>query len=238
MNQQPTLPRSSLLQSSLLQPSLPRGGQPGSLKLAIDIDDTLSLTAWHWAERMMGLFPLPERTVAGLISQYRRASLVPEWGHPEAQNLFSSWRICEEITLSYSPVAGAQHALKVLSERIELEYLTMRPRSLYAATQAWLKLHGFPSAEIVTCPDSIDYPLRAAWKADYLHRSCPPLVGIVEDDERVALSLPEGYQGTVFLFSHLTAPRSDIAVIPCPDWDAVNRAIEAAIPRQLQVNVE
>lgn len=212
-------------------PSEPqRDRTTAQIKLAIDIDDTLSLTAHHWAELLLKIHPLPGRSVDELIATHRRASMVPEWQH--AQALFTEWRLSEELTLEYQPVPGSVEGIQALEKVIKLEYLTMRSQSLDAVTARWLKSFNYPESAIVSCPDEIESPKRPDWKATHLYESYPSIIGIIEDDERVAMSLPSDYKGSVFLYSHHEAPRSDIRIIPCPTWKDVTIAVEYEVARE------
>lgn len=190
-------------------------------RIAIDLDGTSSDTAACWAEKLFTKFPVPNTTPEQLLAKHRLASLVPDWQLPEPAAYVAQLRVCPDTHREYRPIPGAVEGARFFAERIEIEYLTMRPRCVLDATAWWLDHHGFPQAEIVACPDAIDFRDRAAWKAQQLHDRYPSLIGIVEDETKVVHALPKGYRGAVLLFSHDQTPRDDIQVIPCATWDHV-----------------
>lgn len=229
-----------IIPSSEISPSLSTahgGSIERARRIAVDIDDTLSRTAIRWAEILMLAFPLPEHSIDGLIAEFRRASSVPDWQHEEAQKLIHELRVSEEVHLSYQTVEGAVGGVHAVRTLLEVEYLTMRPRTVHQATERWLERFAFPNGEVVACPDEIPYEERPAWKAAYLANQYPTTIGIIEDDPRVALALPSHYAGTVFLYSHEAAPRDDIHIEPCPDWESVQHAVARHVERTRTIDL-
>ncbi len=207
-------------------------------RLAIDVDDTLSITVRRWTKIMITSFPLPGHTIDGLISQFGRASSVPYWQHPEAQRLISELRVSEPVHLEYEAVEGAVDGVHAITQLLDIEYLTMRPRAVHGATERWLERLAFPSAEVIACPNEIPYELRPAWKAGYLAENQASIAGIVEDDDRVIYELPADYRGTIFLFGHHAAPNTSLNVVPCPTWNAVQREVKRNIERIRVIQLE
>jgi hypothetical protein len=61
----------------------------------------------------------------------------------------------------------------------------------------------------------------------------PQVVGLVDDHPDVAMNIPSGYQGKLFLIGHTSVPRSDVSIIACADWAEVSQQIAIAFPREL-----
>ncbi|PIR03993.1 MAG: hypothetical protein COV59_02305 [Candidatus Magasanikbacteria bacterium CG11_big_fil_rev_8_21_14_0_20_39_34] len=192
--------------------------------IALDIDDTLSITHVSWYQGLMDTFGNPENlTIQEIAKKYSHSDAVPYWESEEV----IQWKIAK-----YYDVAGyknlpiienAHHLVERISQFLPIScYLTARPESTREVTQEWLQKHGFPEIPLIMKPTELGRSNHNPWKASILAEYEDRLLGIIDDNPGLIASLPPTYDGTVFLYSHLDYPHdTTINVIPCKDWDSV-----------------
>ena len=196
--------------------------------LVLDIDETLSATNVGWFERLIELFGMPtedvyeELDLYGLISKYHLAQNVPSWQTDAAK----TWMKRQIESLSAQEglplVPGAMEGSNKLSSIIPVVgYLTIRPVSVVKPTIEWLKCNGFPPAPVIARPNEVPFEEGNKWKGGVLNDLFPHVLGIVDDNPKVALYAGRMYPGSVFLFGSRVTPEEINYAIPCPSWEDV-----------------
>ncbi|HET6373131.1 MAG TPA: hypothetical protein VFG76_07480 [Candidatus Polarisedimenticolia bacterium] len=192
-----------------------------SLRLAIDIDDTLTPTNLHLASLLYGEHGAPSgMTPESIVAEYRHVGLVPFWPAGDYVDSF----LADDDALSHlSPMPDAQAAMRRLAHRV-ICYITGRPRSVARTTSRWLEAHGFPRRHVICCPDPrATNPLR--WKVSTLQRLYPHVTAIVDDHLDLPDKLGSDYPGVVFGLGH---DRSGYpCAVACPSWADVVREVLA-----------
>ncbi len=195
--------------------------------LALDIDDTLSHTVLPFIELVYLEFGNVENlTGPELVAKYGHSSKIPHWQTAEMKiwkrKIFDDPKFYESLALQ----TNANHIVEKINPILPIScYITARPTIVLESTKLWLKKNGFPEREVIARP--VDYEDGNKWKAEELVKHYPNIIGIVDDDPRLITSLPEDYQGTIFLYSHLEYDQTTpLNVIPCRDWEAVYDKIQ------------
>lgn len=192
--------------------------------IALDIDETLSLTLGHWVKEMQCLFGNPENlTIEQMVSKYRYAQNVPYWQTPSALVWMESKRHNDDFQTLFEPIPQAISGARNLNKIIPVvAYVTVRPTSVINGTTKWLETHGFPSAQIIARPIDIKHENGNEWKANKLVEMYPKVSGIVDDNDALLKFLPEDYPGHIFLYSHKNVPPiSPKNTYACHDWESV-----------------
>jgi hypothetical protein len=196
--------------------------------LVLDIDETLSATNVAWFERLTELFGIPtediyeDLDVYGLISKYHLAQNVPHWQTEAATAWMQKQRESMSAQEGLPLVPGALEGAHQLSKIIPVVgYLTIRPVSVAEPTIEWLKSHGFPAAPVISKPDEIPFEEGNKWKGDVLNTLFPNVLGIVDDNKKVAFHAGKKYPGVIFLFGTRIVPEESNNAIPCPTWEDV-----------------
>lgn len=202
--------------------------------LALDIDETLSITGIQMIEALQKKFGNPENSSAKeLMQKYRHTSNIPYWNTPEHH----IWKLelieTEELYENLDIIENANHIVEKIDTIIPIAcYLTARPEGTTEVSKRWLKRHNFPERPVISKPNSVAYEDGNKWKAQILHREYPKLLGIVDDNPGIIKALPENYKGTVFLYSHLQYDnKTPLNVIPCETWDHVYEKIISLHPQ-------
>jgi hypothetical protein len=91
-----------------------------------------------------------DSTVNNHHERIKRWTLPPWPGKEVHPNAFTP----EEVLMD-SPVFGSNDALKKLSRKYEIHWLTARPKNLESATFEWLKKYGYP-IDSITLVDNMD----------------------------------------------------------------------------------
>lgn len=198
--------------------------QNGPAGLAVDIDDTLSVTGPSWYQALINIGGHPGLTYLEIVKQYGMFHLVPGWkDNPGTVAWMERAQYDPEGYTRLLPVEDAQSMLTALAEIMPLQaYVTMRPISVLDATRAWLQQHGFPELPILSRPADVSHERMHGWKGRALHTLWPRVCGIIDDDPRLIRQLPDDYPGTFYLFGEREhEPRPGIRVVPCKTWRQV-----------------
>lgn len=201
----------------------------GKRGLALDIDDTLSVTRLFWFEEKQRLFGNPENlTARKMIKKYGYTYLVPYWNTEEVKKWADEIQISKTYWENLPLIDGSSEAVKKIDARVPiLLYLTGRPDHTLKSTNIWLEKHGFPKRPVLAQPNS-QYGKANEWKGRTLAALYPEVRGIIDDNPELISNLPEDYKGTIYLYNNTKHPKTLIRVIPCPTWNSVVEAVQSA----------
>ena len=192
--------------------------------LALDIDDTLARSGEAWILGVQKQFGNPENlTIEEVKKKYRYSYNAPYWSNQTVSDWEKTTRHDNQWHLELPLIKNANHIVEKIHRLVPIViYLTARPKSVLPGTKKWLKQYGFPEAEIVYRPADVKLPLNLAWKAKVLEYLYPQVIGMVDDHPQLAKDLSKKYRGTLYLYDyHDQAPRGDINIIPCKNWNEV-----------------
>lgn len=198
--------------------------------LALDIDDTLSLTDHYWITEMKRRFGDPENlTRDELVRKYRWIEEVPYWKTKGARELMQELTHSNEFQESIPVIENANQIVRQIASTVPVvAYITARPISVLHGTAQWLAKHDFPVAPIVFRPADITNEAKHRWKAEVLEYLYPQVLGIVDDSPDLAKHLDTmNYQGTVYQYG----TRSEALVpcaISCESWTDVVSSLAIA----------
>ncbi|MBU2051927.1 hypothetical protein KKH13_01845 [Patescibacteria group bacterium] len=198
--------------------------QKGLKGLGLDIDDTLAESGDAWIKGIQKQFGNPENlTIDEVKRKYRYSYNAPYWQGKTIRAWEKSIRHNNQWHRVLPLIKNANHVVEKIHQLVPIVvYLTARPKSILPGTRDWLKQHGFPEAEIVYRPQEVKLPLSLAWKAQVLEYLYPQVIGMVDDHPQLAKDLSKKYPGTLYLYDyHDQAPRGDINIVPCKNWDEV-----------------
>jgi hypothetical protein len=196
--------------------------------LGLDIDDTLAQSGGAWIESIQKMFGNPEKlTVEGVKEKYRYTFNAPYWQGKNVRDWEKTIRHDNQWHRELPIIKNANHVVEKIHRIIPIVvYLTARPKTVLAGTRDWLNQHGFPPAEIIYRPKDVKLPENLAWKAKVLEYLYPQVSGMVDDHPQLAKDLSKKYKGTLYLYDyHDQAPRSDINIVPCKNWEEVLNAV-------------
>jgi len=195
--------------------------------LALDIDETLSLTTKYWVERLQIEIGNPEGLTSDqVIEKYRYAEAAPYWQTAEAYSLMVEWAESNEVQEQLLLIEGADEWVTKVHAIVPIvAYITMRPQSVLAGTKKWLAAHRFPEAPVLVRPDDVPFEQAHEWKANLVTELYPTLFGLVDDRPSVINAFAPEYKGTLFLFGASVPCREDISVVACPTWEDVYEAV-------------
>ncbi|MBU0660707.1 hypothetical protein KKG22_00840 [Patescibacteria group bacterium] len=195
--------------------------------LALDIDETLSRTGRAWASEFYRTFTNPEGvTEEEYYNKYYANSILPEWFTQEMHAWVEERRCSSEYQKTLPLIEGAIETVKKIQDIVPITaYITARPTSTEQGTKAWLDIHGFPKASLITKPETIHWQDGPKWKAQVLEHLYPSVVGIVDDNPSMLQYLSHEYQGQVFVFDHEEADLHPQAQT-CAHWDMVYMQIQ------------
>lgn len=202
--------------------------------LALDIDETLSITKLRIIELLHEKFGCPENlSPLELMEKYAHTSDISYWNEPSIH----AWKLklieSEELYNDVDLIENANHMVQKINSIVPIScYMTARPENTTNATRLWLQKHNFPIREIISKPLHVDYEDGNKWKANELMSRHPNIIGIVDDSPGLITALPTNYKGTVFLYSHTDYDnKTPIHVIPCNNWDTVYKKIISLHPQ-------
>ncbi len=196
--------------------------------IAVDIDDTLSVTTYYYFEKMLQLFGNPEQlTVNEAINRYRYSYNVPYWQNDDARIWISKHRDNPDTILNLPTMPGAIKFLSKINEICPVvAYITVREESVYEPTRAWLEKNGFPEATLLMRPTELEHKKGSAWKASQLLKKYPEAIGIIDDSLHLVDELSHDYTGTLFLYSHESYIGEKKFVTACLSWQNVYSSVK------------
>ena len=229
----------NIMTVSELKSTLKYGNNCG---LLLDIDETLSATNIAWFTRMIDLFgnEEPDLTAVELSRKYHLAQNVPFWAkNKAAAEWMQQQRDSPEAQKHLPLIEGALDGVKELQKELQtldafkdhmsssdknhtiIGYCTVRPENVGSATVEWLREHKFPALPLVLKPDIVPFEKGNQWKGDVLKELWPNVIGIVDDNPKVAIAVGKEYPGFLFLFGHYECKPEYNHAIPCPTWTSV-----------------
>lgn len=194
--------------------------------LALDVDETLSITCPQIFSDLAELFGLPNGVpIEELLKEHTFAGRVPGWDKGEPFEWIKNQFHDMEYSKTFKTIDGALEYVHEVNKIVPIcAYITARPYTLQTPTEEWIKDKGFPDAPIITRHDMLE-GAGSRWKAPLLERVWPKVYGIVDDNKKLIQYFTD-YQGTLFLFEKEEAPESKFDVVPCKDWEATYKAIK------------
>lgn len=194
----------------------------------MDIDETLSATNLAWFDRLIKLHGIPpeDLDIHGLIAKYHLAQNVPHWQTDAAQAWMKTQRESTTAQEGLPLIPGAVEGANSLAKIIPIiGYLTVRPASVTEPTIQWLSSNGFPPAPVIAKPNEVPFEIGNKWKGEVLNDLFPYVLGIVDDNTKVAFYAGRNYPGAIFLFGASVVSEEINYAIPCLTWkDVVNEA--------------
>lgn len=202
--------------------------------IALDIDDTLSLTSTEWYVWMDERFRNPEGlSPADIHKQYRSGiSSVPYWQSQEAAAFMKDLLVSEGFHDAFSLIQGADTAVREINDVIPVvAYITARPDAVYESTKRWLIRHGFPEAPIIFRPVETPIDQRSTWKAGVLVALHPWVEGIIDDHPSLFSELARlEYPGKLYLCDHGSTHNDYTGLDALGGWDVLIRRIKEDFP--------
>jgi len=194
--------------------------------IALDIDETLSITVNWFAEKMLTKFGNPENlTVTELITKYKYTYNVPYWQHQEALDWVAEQIESNELQEQLPIIENANTYVNEINLHVPIvAYITNRPETVLSGTKNWLAKHNFSQAPIIARENYIPHLVGTTWKATVLEFLYPQVKAIVDDNASLVKALSKNYPGRVYLYDNKESPRNDIDIVVCKTWqDVVNR---------------
>jgi 5'(3')-deoxyribonucleotidase len=191
--------------------------------LALDIDETLSITARYWMKELHKKFGNPENlSVDELVKKYKYTHEIPYWMEEEHTQWIEDAMHSTEINESLELIENANHSVNKIHTILPIvAYISARPESIRDVTKQWLNKHDFPQADIILRPRDVDPNKSNTWKAAVLEEVYPEVIGIVDDNIGLAKKLSATYKGTLYLYDIDKCERNDIDIICCKTWNDV-----------------
>jgi hypothetical protein len=173
--------------------------------LALDIDETLSVTMPYWFDKLLDLYWNPENlTGIQIVEKYWIFQNVPYWRDDyDINQLLYKFREDNNAQTELSIIEWVNYHYKQIHDEIIpiLSYITVRPDNISEWTSKWLEKHDFPKAEIIHIPQELEYLFWNIWKACVLDILYPNIVWIVDDNPNLIKMLPSRYSWEIFLFN-------------------------------------
>jgi len=185
--------------------------------IALDIDETLSLTVKYWVTEMQKIFGNPENlSVDAMIAKYRYTQNVPYWQSEEVLSWTEQQRNSNDLQTKLPLIPGADVYVRKLDNFFPIAaYISIRPDIVMSGTQQWLDEHSFPKAPLICRPKGISVEQGSEWKARVLEELYPQVEGIIDDNSSIIKFLKKDYRGVIFLFNQSKKIDSNIVNIPC-----------------------
>lgn len=201
--------------------------------LALDIDDTLSYTDFHWIRLLMSRFPHPDRlTWQQILGKHPNVESVPHWQTAAAQATIRRFLTSNAFQRAIPLVRNANHGVNRINRLVPIvAYVTARPVGDWSGTRRWLQQHGFPDAPMIFRPARTHITRKHSWKALLLASLYPEVAGIIDDDPDLADQLRSiDYRGMLFLYDsgHNVKPYRPHHRNRYRNWGAVVRAVAKA----------
>ena len=195
--------------------------------IAFDIDETLSDTNNFWIDTLIREYGKPDHlTRADIVRLYRYTERAPFWQIPGALAWMEEARTSSEMQKRIPLIGNANHIVERVHAIVPIAaYITARPERVREGTLWWLENHSFPQAPLLMKPDEVPFEESAAWKSGLLAELYPSVRGIVDDNPGLIEHLPEGYEGTIFLYDHPEVARTGLNIVLVPTWGHVLPAV-------------
>ena len=196
--------------------------------LALDIDDTLSMTKESLFEELSKKLDNPEKlTGREMAKKYRHTDNVPYWETDKIESTIKDIYEVSEFHENLSLIENSNKIVQKINKSVPImAYITVRSIVILNGTEKWLKQNNFPKSTIIARPKNVDRFMGNKWKAKVLEYLYPQILGIVDDNPGLTKFFSKKYKGTVFLYDHVDAERKDIKVIPCEDWETVAKKVK------------
>lgn len=197
--------------------------------IALDIDDTLSITdlSWYGAvhARLGGFEGL---TVRDIMTSHPRLDAVPSWDRESIFPIFEELMHSADFHHRLPLITGADDAVRELARWVPVvAYVSARPETIHDATRAWLERHGFPDAPLVLRPADTPIQSKNSWKAEVLHALYPRVTGIVDDQVSLFDQLKGmGYRGRHYLYDNGHTTQDFSGYDAARSWDDLVAAIK------------
>lgn len=195
--------------------------------IALDIDETLADTNRFWVQELTKLYGKPPHLeFEEIVRQWRYVEHIPHWQTPEAFAWMDEARTSNVMQERIPLIGNANHVVERVHAIVPIAaYITARPECVREGTVRWLVTLGFPKAPLIMRPTELAHESSSKWKAELLAELYPQVRGIVDDNPGLIEHLPEGYQGTVFLYDHPEVARSGLNIVLVPTWEHVLPAV-------------
>jgi hypothetical protein len=188
--------------------------------LVLDIDDTIAKTAPYLLEVIYKDFGYPHNGTADDLLKKHGKYDQDFWKQTEIEEWFE--QNVDSVTPDIPLVDNIHQMIQKVNQIIPIVgYLTAREERKRQITQDWLDKHNFPSVPLLMLPSNQIEPSGSKWKAKVLQTLYPEVIGIIDDNERLADVLPANYPGYLYLYDVPEYPRNDIKIIPCLTWDDI-----------------
>ncbi len=172
--------------------------------LALDIDDTISLTSDGYFDLLRQEFPAPSYLTKELFRKhYAITGITLHWKDiSNAYELLKTKVNDSQFHYELSPFPHAVHHTNTLHHHQLFScYLTARKEDMRTLTQRWLDEHGFPKKPLIMRNNTIDYANQVKWKTSTLHALQPHITGLIDNDTRILSHLQQQkYPGRMYLF--------------------------------------
>jgi len=191
--------------------------------LAVDVDDTLSLTFECLVDELSKKIGKPENLPKEeMFLKYRSTWNVPSWRNEEAEDIVHKIINSDELQKDLPLIENANRLVSKVDKIIPIvAYITARPNKIRNGTEFWLKKHGFVKACLIMKFKNKKRGMHNEWKAKVLKYLYPEVQGIVDDNLGLINALGRGYKGKVFLYKGESCKKKYNYVVLCKDWDDV-----------------
>lgn len=196
--------------------------------LALDIDDTLSNTAYDWFPAMQKLFGDPGFVFDELHNYYPRINDI--WQHEDAKQRILEKVHNNEFQKNISLVPWAKESISYIHEQLPFScYITMRPQDVLQWTEEQLMKHRFPQLPIIARPLSIskeeEYK-RKVWTLNELYQEW--VTGIIDDQVKLLRQMTEhypGYQWIIHIIGPMVSIETSIRYTVSDSWKTLKEKI-------------
>jgi len=194
--------------------------------LVVDIDDTLADTAKTCFQLVYDQFgDLTEMALPDLMTRYQQPGSVPAWQTSSVQTLIRDTLEDQSWLRQLPPIESAARELQQLQAELPVSlYLSSRLSHHLAATQEWLRAHGFPQAPVKLRTKDLTSP---DWKLAFLAAEYPQSYGLI-DNELGFLPLEKyEYQGRLIWFNRYQAPTTHTHLWQFSDWSEIGPILKS-----------
>lgn len=200
----------------------------GEKGLALDIDDTLSLTIDYLVEEYFKKLGNPENLNSReLMKKYNHTNNVPYWQSEVKKEIIKNINNSAEFHRNLPLIKNADKTVQEINKTIPIvAYITARPTIISQATIFWLKKYNFPKATIIFRPKNIKSEDGSQWKAKILKYLYPEVIGIVDDNPGLVNFFDKKYKGIVYLYGGENIQKENINIVPCENWEVVAQKVK------------